>query len=78
MELLILEIAQKYPIILSIAAFMGMARMILKPLMTFLHEVVLVTPSPKDDEILKKVEESRIYKGIIWFLDYVVSLKLKK
>lgn len=70
--------AEKYPVILAIAAAMGMARMVLKPLMTFLHEFVLITETKKDDEILSKVETSKAYKTFLFVLDYVFSLKLKK
>tara|TARA_R110002167_G_C12491385_1_gene635443 strand:+ start:269 stop:505 length:237 start_codon:yes stop_codon:yes gene_type:complete len=78
MELLIIGMVEKYPIIMTILSVMGMARLILKPLMTFLHEMVVVTESTKDNEILDKVEASKIYKGLLFVLDYAFSLKLKK
>ena len=78
MELFIAGFAAKYPIILTILSIMGMARLILKPLMTFLHEMVVVTETTKDNEILDKVEASKIYKGLLFVLDYAFSLKLKK
>jgi hypothetical protein len=78
MELLIIGLAEKYPIILTIASIIGMARLILKPLMTFAHSLVAVTPTERDNELLKRAEESAIYKGLVWVLDFVFSLKLKK
>lgn len=78
MELVIAGLAAKYPILLTIAAIMGMARLILKPLMTFLHEMVVVTETKRDDEILAKVETSAVYKGLLFVLDWVFSLKLAK
>lgn len=78
MELVIAGLAAKYPILLTIAAIMGMARLILKPLMTFLHSVVIVTDTQRDDELLNKVESSAVYKGVLFALDWVFSLKLKK
>jgi len=78
MEEMILGFAEKYPVILTIAAVMGIARMVLKPLMSFLHEYVLITPSEKDDKLLESVETSSVYKAVVWVLDFVLSLKLPK
>lgn len=78
MELFIAGIAAKYPIVLTILSIMGMARLILKPLMTFLNEMVVVTETTKDNEILEKVEKSKAYKGVLFVLDYAFSLKIKK
>lgn len=78
MELVIIGMAEKYPIILTIVAIMGMARVILKPLMTFLHAVAEATETTKDNEYLAKAESSAIYKGLHWVLDFAFSLKLPK
>lgn len=80
MELLlaafIKDMADKYPVVLSIISVMGMARLFLKPVMTFLHEIVLITPSKKDNELLKKAEESKASKSLKFVLDYLFSLKI--
>ena len=73
---MLIGLAQKYPIILTIVSIMGMARVILKPLMTLLHTVVKETETTKDDTFLASLEESAVYKGIVWLLDYAISLKL--
>jgi hypothetical protein len=66
----------KFPWIASIVSVLGIARLILKPLFTFLHTVVQATPSLKDDELLLKTEESKAFKWVVFGLDYVFSIKL--
>ncbi len=82
MELALAALIQKFAVdytwIMAVVSIMGMARLILKPLMVFLHDVVVVTETQKDDDFLKEVEASKIYKAIVFVLDYVFSLKLKK
>ena len=78
MEALIILYVSKYPAIIAIASVMGFARMILKPLMVFLHEYVNITKSDRDNELLRKIESHKVYKLLLFALDYVFSLKLKK
>lgn len=73
---LLMGFAEKYPIITTLAMISGTCRMLMKPMMSFLMTFVLVTPSPKDDEILKAVMESKAYKVFSYFLDWMFSLKL--
>ena len=69
---------EKYPVAMTIISIMGMARLIIKPTMVYLHEVVLVTETKKDDEMLAKVEGSKAYKAILFVLDWFTSIKVKK
>lgn len=73
---LIAQLAEKAPWVYQVIFIIGMVRLIMKPLMTFLQEVVNLTPSTKDNEFLDTVLSSKIYKAVAWFLDYIVSLKL--
>jgi hypothetical protein len=70
--------AVKYPLIITILAGMGLFRTFLKPLLAFLKEFVLVTPSKKDDELIEKVEQSKVAKTILFILDWILSLKIVK
>lgn len=70
--------AAKQPILLSVLAGIGIARLIFKPLFTFLQSVVDATPTMKDNEFLAKVMESKVYKGLAFVLDYVGSIKIPK
>jgi len=76
--LLVQGLAAKFPIILSVFIVMGVSRSILKPLFVFLNAAVASTPSLKDDELLKKVEGSSVYKSLVFALDYLFSIKLIK
>lgn len=78
MEGVVLELAKVAPWLPKALMYVGLARMIMKPIMTAVQEVVKVTPSQKDDVFLEKVLESKIYKGFSWVLDYVLSVKLPK
>lgn len=73
---LINEIALKAPWVYQVVFYIGLVRLFMKPLMTFVQEVVNLTPSTKDNELLDAVLDSKIYKGITWVLDYFASLKL--
>lgn len=78
MDELILTLVLKYPNLAAFVAFVGLARLVIKPLMTFLHEFVLVTPSDKDNEFLKRIEDSKVTKAALYVLDYLGSIKVKK
>lgn len=71
-----LDFISKYPIVGVIFMYMGMSRSIFKLLFTFLQGVVDATPSTKDNEMLKKLQESKFYKGLAFVLDYLASIKL--
>ena len=72
----IAPLVAKYPWLAMIITVLGGARLLIKPLFTFLHSVVMVTPTTKDDEFLAKTESSKAYKWAVWVLDYVFSIKL--
>lgn len=56
----------------------GSLRVMIKPLRDLVHAYVNVTPSMKDNEKLSSVEESKVYKGIMYFIDWFSSVKTKK
>lgn len=66
----------KYPILMSIFSAMGIARILFKPLFSFLHAFADATATTKDNEILEKAEASAIYKGVAYVLDYIASIKI--
>ena len=78
MESVIIGLVAKYPVIATILLVLGVARAIVKPIMSVLQAYVLATPSVKDDETVKKIESSKVYLAIVWLLDYTLSLKLPK
>lgn len=82
MEDLILPMLQlmteKYPWAMTLVSFMGVMRLIFKPLFTFLVAVVKATPSEADDRWLETVQTSKAYNVIAFLLDYLASIKLPK
>lgn len=73
---LITQISQSAPWLYQVIFYIGLARLIMKPVMTAVQEIVNLTPSTKDNEFLDAVLGSKIYKAVSWALDYVASLKL--
>lgn len=59
-----------------IVTIISVARMVFKPLMTLMQDVIAATPSKTDDEWLKKVMSSKGYHTVAWIFDYLLSLKL--
>ena len=73
---LITEMAAQHPWIMTFFFVVGVLRAINKPLFALAHKFVEQTPSPKDDEVLRDVELSNIYKAVSFFLDWSMSVKL--
>lgn len=73
---LLLDLVAKYPVLASIVGVVGLLRLIIKPIMVALKSIVESTETPKDNELLVKVEESKIYKAVIFLLDYLASIKV--
>lgn len=72
----IIQFASQYPFVATILMVVGVLRLINKPLFAFLNAVVMATPTPKDNEILKKIETSKAYQYVSFVLDYLGSVKL--
>lgn len=73
---MILAFVGKYPVTASIIAIMGTARLIMKPIMVALHSIADATGSLKDNQILEGLEGNKIYKLVVFILDYAVSIKI--
>lgn len=74
----LLPYIQKYPTLMSVLIIVGGLRLIFKPLMGLIQTYVDYTPSQSDNEFLKKIMESFIYKKLVWVIDYLGSIKLPK
>lgn len=70
--------AGKYGIVVQLLSVIGVLRIVNKPLFALLQDVANATKTSKDNEILKKIIESKIYKGFSWLADYLGSIKLPK
>ena len=74
----LLDLVNKYPVLSVIVFAVGCLRMLVKPVMAFLHERAAATETKEDDEKLAAVENSKWWKWLTFGLDYVASIKLKK
>ena len=75
-QYLLLTFPVLYPVMVKIVMIVGTMRLFMKPLFTFVGEVVLLTPSNRDDLFLAKVMASKAYKVLTFVLDYIASIKL--
>ena len=66
-------VAEKAPFMIS---FIGVARLIFKPLVSFIDKFVEATPSPKDNVFWEGVKGSPYYKAVAWVVDLIFSIKL--
>lgn len=66
----------KAPFFVKFVAFVGTARLIVKPVVKALQSIVDVTPTVKDDEWLAKVMKSKAYVIVMFVMDYIFSVKL--
>lgn len=73
---LVIQLATQYPIVFTIIAILGTFRLVMKPLMMGLKLIAAQTASAKDDELLVEVERSAFYKGLIFLLDWIASVKV--
>ena len=64
-------------VFLQIVSIVGTLRLLVKPLMESVKLVMDLTPTKKDNEFLEKVEKSKIYQGVLFVLDWLVSFKPK-
>lgn len=56
----------------------GSARLVMKPLMLAVAELVKSTPTLKDDQWYDALLQSKGYKTVALIVDYVLSLKLPR
>lgn len=75
---LIEQYSAQYPWLVTIVFIMGSFRLFLKPVMAIAEAVVGLTASPKDDELLAKVLDHKIYKAVAFVFDWLGSIKLPK
>ena len=74
----ILGWAVQYPTVAAVLMVVGTLRLVMKPLMSFLNEVVLIIPGDADNQILKNIETSKVYTVLMYILDLLTSIKIKK
>lgn len=63
---------------IQIIAIIGSLRLIIKPIMGLIEAYVLITPNKEDDLLPVKIKDNKIYKSVVYLLDWFASLKLPK
>jgi len=66
----------KYGWFAAVVTWLGVLRLINKPLFTIIKTITAATKTPKDDAVVEKIETSKAYKWFEFVLDYVGSIKL--
>lgn len=66
------------PIIVKILTSIGIARLFIKPCMSLLEAYVKATDNPLDDKLPEKIKSHKIYKLLVYSLDWLASVKVKK
>jgi len=77
MDELMISIATKYPQALAVLSAIGILRAINKPLFALARSLVSATETKSDDQVLDQVEQSKLYKGFCFLLDYLMSIKIQ-
>lgn len=62
----------------QIISIIGSLRLIIKPIMGVIEAYVSITPTKNDDLLPAKIKENKVYKTIVYVLDWIGSLKLPK
>lgn len=62
--------------VIAIIALIGGFRVVFKPLMALLEAISIYTPTKKDDELYKSINEGNTYKTIRFLFDFIASIKL--
>lgn len=76
MEQFLVDLVTNYPVGAAILMVLGVFRAIFKPLMSVWEAYVKSTPSDSDDKILEGFKASKVYKILVWLVDYLLSIKL--
>lgn len=75
---LIESLGGKYGWVVQVITVIGALRLAFKPLMALAQVVADHTKTEKDNEVLRKIEESKLLSTILFVIDWLTSLKLPK
>jgi hypothetical protein len=62
--------------VVGVLAFIGTLRIVVKPLLSLAYTIASLTPSQKDDLAIKKIEEGKLMKAVLYCLDWIASVKM--
>lgn len=67
----------QYPVLVSVFAILYTVGIAFKILFSALDEFIVKSPNKKDDEILSKIKENKIFKAVFFVIDLLVRIKVK-
>lgn len=70
------NLAQKYPVVLTILMFMGMCRLAFKPIFQIGMRYLELEPDPAKRERVQALMNSRGFKTFAFAIDLIFSIKL--
>ena len=73
-----LGLASSHPQVATLFMAMGILRAVFKPIMTLAQSYVEASPSIKDNAWLAKVQQDKVFKALVWLLDYTASVKVPR
>lgn len=78
MEQIIEQLYLQFPILKQVFFAVVFLRVINKPLFSAISKYVELTETTKDNEVFKKIVNSKVYKSISYILDWSASIKLPR
>lgn len=73
----IVGLSAQYPVLVGVFSVLYIVGIAFKIAHVALTTYVLETPSKKDDEFAKNLEENKIFKGFKFVADLLIRLKIK-
>ena len=70
------SLAAKAPWIFTALAAIGALRLLIKPFFAAAHFFAERTETPKDDELIAKIENSKALRTFCFVLDWIASVKI--
>jgi len=74
----IVDLAVKYPWIVTVVAIIGTLRLLVKPVIAAAHSYAEATNSPKAEALIEKIENSKALSTVFFALDWFGSFKVRK
>ena len=78
MQETVAQLMVQFPWIATIFMVIGVIRVVVKPLMELAKSIAASTPSTKDDAAVASLESNKIYKTVLFVIDWIFSLKSVK
>jgi hypothetical protein len=75
MQETVAQLMVQFPWIATIFMVIGVIRVVVKPLMELAKSVAASTASAKDDAAVASLESNKIYKTVLFVIDWIFSLK---